>query len=71
MNQDVLGYKLPDALNLLKENGFNVSVISTKPPKGNPEGIERVIKVENQGNDLLVVTVACEDKGKGGVHNGL
>ena len=63
---DVLGFKLEDAVSLLKESGFTVSQVLTRPPQGNPQGTNRVVKLQPEGNESspLVLTVACEERGK-------
>lgn len=71
MIPDVLGYRLDDALSLLENSGFEVTLVVTKPARGNPDGVKRVVKLEIAKKDSVVITVACEEKGKGGVHNGL
>lgn len=71
MIPDVLGYKLDDALSLLENNGFKVTLVITKPTRGNPDGAKRVVNLKIMENDSAVITVACEEKGKGGVHSGL
>ncbi|SHF22972.1 hypothetical protein [Desulforamulus putei] len=71
MIPDVLGYRLNDAVSLLKNSGYKVTVVITDPPGGSPGGPERVVRLEAKGSDEVVLTVACEEKGKGGIHNGL
>lgn len=71
MLPDVLGYRLSDAVPLLEDSGYQVSVVTVGPPRGNPGGTERVVRIEAKGPDEVLLTVVCEEKGKGGVHNGL
>lgn len=61
---DVLGFLLDDAVSLLKNDGYNVSEVISKPPRGNPEGPKRVVRVQSAGPLDVVVTVVCEEKGK-------
>lgn len=68
---DVLGFKLEDAVSLLSQSGYNVSEIVTRPSRGNPDGPKRVVRLQSKDSDHLVLTVTCEEKGKGGVLNGL
>lgn len=68
---DVLGFLLDDAVPLLRNAGYHVSEVISKPPKGNPEGLKRVVRVQPAGPQEVVITVVCEEKGKGGVLNGL
>ncbi|CCO09442.1 PASTA domain-containing protein [Desulforamulus hydrothermalis] len=70
MIPDVLGYRLDDALSLLQKQGCRTSVIMTGPPRRNPDGLKRVVKMQTQG-DQVILTVACEEKGKGGIHHGI
>ena len=71
MIPDILGYKLDDALSLLESSGYEVSVVITKPTRGMPEGVQRVVKIEEKSNKIVVITVAREENGKGGVHSDL
>lgn len=71
MIPDILGYKLEDAESLLRNYGYDVSIVISKPQRGNPEGLKRVVKFESKSSNTVVLTVVCEEKGKGGVHNGL
>lgn len=68
---DVLGYQMKDAMSLLKKSGYQVSVVFSKPPRGNPDGQQRVVKSKPVGPKELLLTVVSEEKGKGGVLNGL
>ncbi|GAB6157606.1 hypothetical protein JCM39194_08060 [Desulfotomaculum varum] len=70
MIPDVLGYRLDDAVSLLHKQGCQASVIITGPPRRSPDGLKRVVKMQAQG-DRVILTVACEEKGKGGIHHGL
>jgi len=69
--EDVLGFVLDDALNTLGKDEQDVTIIMTKPPRGNPDGPGRVVKAEKDHTGKVVLTVACEERGKGGVLNGL
>ncbi|MEW6697907.1 MAG: hypothetical protein ACOY35_09705 [Bacillota bacterium] len=71
MIPDVLGYRLNDAIPLLRNSGYQVSTVTVGPPGGNPGGTERVVRIEAKDPDEVLLTVVCEEKGKGGVHNGL
>ncbi|AEF94365.1 hypothetical protein Desca_1510 [Desulfotomaculum nigrificans CO-1-SRB] len=68
---DVLGYILDDAKSLLENSGYEVDVVMTKPPRSNPGGTKRVVKVKTSSSGKVVLTVVCEETGKGGVLNGL
>ncbi|WP_041274586.1 hypothetical protein [Desulforamulus reducens] len=71
MMPDVLGYELNNALSLLRNCGFDVTVAITRPHRGMPDGNKRVVKMELTSSKCVVLTVAFEEKGKGGVHIGL
>ncbi|AQS59356.1 PASTA domain-containing protein [Desulforamulus ferrireducens] len=71
MIPDVLGYPADIAVSLLENEGFQIEVVQTKPPRLKPTGRPRVVKVEPKGSRQLLLTVVCEEKGKGGAQYGL
>ena len=71
MIPDVLGYPADVAISLLNDKGFQIDVVITEPPRQKPEGLQRVVKVTRKSPQQLVLTVECEETGKGGAHHGL
>lgn len=63
---DITGFYLDDALRICKDNGYQVSVVFTRPDKEPPEGKPRVVRFHKVSKYTGVITVALEEDKKGG-----
>lgn len=61
---DVLAWRLPEALALCRQLGWEVEVKLTAPPWKKPGGPERVLLFRVIAPQKGVLTVACEDEKK-------
>ncbi|MBO8127586.1 MAG: hypothetical protein H0Z39_00085 [Peptococcaceae bacterium] len=64
---DILGFLLDDALNVLQENGWDVTITSTSPPRGDISGPYRVLRstVSAPGKIELLIARQGWEKGDG------
>jgi hypothetical protein len=63
---DITGFHLDEALKICKENGYQVSIVFTRPDKPLPEGKPRVVRFQKVSIYIGVITVVLEDTMKGG-----
>lgn len=63
---DVIGFPLDEALNKWKASGCEADIQITRPVKATSEGPLRVVRFNRISRDKGVLTVVCEDIGRGG-----
>ncbi|HBC94055.1 MAG TPA: hypothetical protein DCZ10_14445 [Pelotomaculum sp.] len=63
---DITGFYLDEALQICKDNGYQVSVVFTRPDKLSPEGKPRVVRFQKVSIYTGVITVVLEEGMKGG-----
>jgi hypothetical protein len=63
---DVAGLPLNEALQICKDAGYEVDIVITRPVKATPGGEQRVVRFNRVSESKGVLTVVCEDKGRGG-----
>jgi len=63
---DIIGFTLDKALEICKEQGYEIEVMVTRPVKARQEGIPRIVRFNEVSKDRGVVTVVFEDIGRGG-----
>ncbi|MCL6638944.1 MAG: PASTA domain-containing protein [Firmicutes bacterium] len=68
---DVIGLPLEEALRELEAAGYEVNVIFTRPVKGVPGGRARALRFKEVSSAGGELTAVYEDKGKGGVDDGV
>ncbi|MEW5953541.1 MAG: hypothetical protein AB1815_07335 [Bacillota bacterium] len=71
MKPDVLALTLNEALIACAEAGIKADVVITRPTRGFVPGEARVVRCIRLSETELVLTVAFEQKGEGGVWSGL
>lgn len=63
---DITGFYLDEALQICKDQGYQVSIVFTRPDKVPPEGKPRVVRFHKVSRYIGVITVVHEDGMKGG-----
>ena len=62
---DVLALEVNHARAVCEKEGFEVEIVLTKPPLGNPDGFLRVVRSKFKANDKILLTVAYQNWRKG------
>lgn len=63
---DITGFYLDEALQIVTDNGYQASVVFTRPNKPSPEGKPRVVRFQKVSRYIGVITVVLEEGMKGG-----
>ncbi|MCL6634653.1 MAG: hypothetical protein K6T29_02660 [Peptococcaceae bacterium] len=68
---DVTGFPLDEAVQRCKEMGYDVEILVARPVGTAAAGKPRAVRFKRLSKDKGVLTVVCEDAGRGGGESGI